>query len=151
MEREVFKKICESHMSFIYDYRPFNDIIDLSFVSCKMEFVLETILRSEYNDNGIDNVMWYIYERSLPNSKLKAWMNDEEIMYDMDSLYDFVELANKLDSPCGINMDNYEKACEDMSEYIKMENEFIKIGIDFSNFGNLYKLIFGVLEKMVCK
>lgn len=150
MKRETFKTLCNAYMSFESDYEIFSEIIEIDYITSKMATVLDAILHSEYDSNGVDNVWWYMCERTLLNSNLKAWdSNGVEIMYDLDSLYDFIEMKNKKEAPYVIDISRYGQACEDMSNYIKLELEFSKIGVDFSKFGIHYKNIFGILKDYV--
>lgn len=71
------------------------DIADSDVVT-NAENIAMAIFKENYTDEGVDWIMWWIYERSV-DPDIKAYDKEgEEILSTLDELYDYVESFHKI-------------------------------------------------------
>lgn len=129
MERELFIGICESFINLHYNYRDIERVINLDYYISKMEFAMDTLFKSVYTTEGVDNIWWYIFERRDEGSNVMATDSEgNEIMDTLESLYDFVTSCNKLEDSIPLTKDDFKKVMLDWFEVIDMRENLGKCG-----------------------
>jgi len=101
MEKKVFEKIISIKKNVDDVIEKFEkefkiQIYDSEFIESFYE-LFDITISNEYTTEGVDNINWFLYEKFYNgNEPLKAYdIVNNEIMYDLDSLYDYVENFNK--------------------------------------------------------
>ena len=57
--------------------------------------IFNIVLEDHYGSEGLDWVLWFIYEKQL-NPELRAYDHNVEIIKDLDGLYEYLEKDNKI-------------------------------------------------------
>lgn len=101
MEKKVFEKIISLKKNVDEVINKFEkefkiQIYDTEFVESFYE-LFDITISNEYTTEGVDNINWFLYEKFFNEDEpLKAFDHrQKEIMYDEDSLYEYVEKFNK--------------------------------------------------------
>ena len=90
MKKEQFIKLINK-LKNLYDIDLYKLGIDLSKYDEKFYDVINILMNDVFNEEQIDWIEWYIYEKG-GNPELKAWDKDKnEICYDDESLYEEIK------------------------------------------------------------
>ena len=99
MEYEKFEKII-LNLQKISDQADilYNNGIDITEVTDNLHIIINDLLGIIFTDDGKDWIDWFMYEKEFGKREdLKAWDGNDEIAYDIKSLYDLLinEYYNK--------------------------------------------------------
>jgi hypothetical protein len=92
MEYEYFEKII-LNLQKTYDQTNllYKNGIDITEVTDNLHTIISDLLGIIFTDDGKDWIDWFIYEKEFGKREdLKAWDGDNEIAYDIKSLYELL-------------------------------------------------------------
>jgi hypothetical protein len=92
MEYEKFEKIILNlQKSFDQADILYNNGIDITEVADNLHIIINDLLGIIFTDDGKDWIDWFMYEKEFGKREdFKAWDGDNEIAYDIKSLYELL-------------------------------------------------------------